>query len=71
MKKTVFEKRTKLPEFLPHGWKKEVANILGVHVNTVTNALKNKNGITYEKIKKVAIEKWGTTAEESNIWLNR
>lgn len=38
MTKTVFIKRTRLPEFLPHGWKKEVALALGIHINTVTNA---------------------------------
>lgn len=62
MAKTVFIKATKLPEFLPHGWKKEVANVLGIHINTVTNALKAGNGMTYERIKKVAIEKWGTSS---------
>lgn len=60
MAKTIFVKATRLPDFLPHGWKKEVASILGIHVNTVTNALKAGSGITYEKIKKVAIEKWGS-----------
>lgn len=58
MSKTdVLEK--KLPDFLPDGWKKEVAESLGIHRNTVTNAIKAKQGKTYEKIKEVAIEKWG------------
>lgn len=52
-------KKTELPEFLPHGWKKEVAEVLGIHANTVTNALKIGRGITYERIKQVAIIKWG------------
>lgn len=59
MAKTTFIKKTTLPDFLPHGWKKEVALILGIHINTVTNALKAGRGINYEKIKRVAINKWG------------
>ncbi|MCD8177294.1 MAG: hypothetical protein LUE98_07675 [Tannerellaceae bacterium] len=56
---TIIEKKTRLPELLPHGWKKEVANILGIHVNTVTKALKARKGQMYEKIKTTAIKKWG------------
>lgn len=59
MTKTVILKKTSLPEFLPHGWKKEVAKTLGIHINTVTNALNAGSGRRYEQIKKVAIEKWG------------
>jgi len=59
MAKTTIIKKTELPEFLPHGWKKEVALILGIHINTVTNALKVGRGNTFEKIKQVAIIKWG------------
>ncbi|MDR2950258.1 MAG: hypothetical protein ACK5KL_02810 [Dysgonomonas sp.] len=59
MAKTVIVKKTSLPDFLPHGWKKEVANTLGIHINTVTNALKAGKGSTYERIKFVAIKKWG------------
>lgn len=59
MKKTVIVKKTELPEFLPHGWKGEVASALGIHRNTVNNALKAGGGETYERIKKVAIEKYG------------
>ena len=55
----VIIKKNVLPEFLPHGWKKEVAKTLGIHINTVTNALKAGKGSTYLKIRKVAIEKWG------------
>lgn len=61
MAKTVIEKKTSLPDFLPHGWKKQVAGILGIHINTVTNALKTGKGNTYEKIKHVAIKKWGNS----------
>lgn len=59
MVKTVIVKKTKLPEFLPHGWKGEVAKVLGIHRNTVNNAIKAGKGETYNRIKKVAIEKWG------------
>lgn len=59
MPKTVIIKNTSLPEFLPHGWKAEVAQILGIHRNTVKNALDLGKGIMYEKIKHVAIQKWG------------
>jgi hypothetical protein len=57
--KTVVVKKTSLPEFLPHGWKTQVAKTLGIHPNTVKNALQAGKGETYERIKKVAIEKWG------------
>jgi len=60
MAKTTIVNKTELPDFLPHGWKKEVSIILGIHVNTVTNALKSGRGNTYERIKQVAIVKWGT-----------
>lgn len=63
MAKTTIIHKTRLPEFLPHGWKKEVATLLGIHVNTVTNALKSGKGYNYEKIKLVAIEKWGKVTE--------
>lgn len=59
MTKTVIVKKTRLPEFLPHGWKGKVAKVLGIHRNTVNNAIKAGKGGTYERIKKVAIEKWG------------
>lgn len=59
MTKTTIVKKTELPDFLPHGWKKQVASMLGIHINTVTNALKERRGNTYEKIKHVAITKWG------------
>lgn len=66
MAKTIIIRKTELPDFLPHGWKKEVSIALGIHVNTVTNALKSGRGITYEKIKQVAITKWGKMDEFQN-----
>lgn len=59
MMKTQIVKNKTLPTFLPHGWKKEVAKVLGIHINTMTKALKQKSGITYDKIVKTAIEKYG------------
>ena len=55
-------KNTELPTFLPHGWKKEVAQALGVHPNTIKYALHAGNGLTYNKIVKTAIEKYGKVA---------
>jgi len=49
-----------MPPILPHGWKKDVAKLLGIHVNTVTNALNDGKGDTYERIMKCAKEKYGT-----------
>jgi len=48
-----------IPLFLPHGWKTDVAKLLGIHHNTLTNALKSGKGETYEKIKTVVIKKYG------------
>jgi len=48
-----------MPPVLPHGWKKEVAALLGVHPNTVKNALNEGQGATYERIMKCAREKYG------------
>ncbi|NDV68342.1 hypothetical protein [Dysgonomonas sp. 25] len=59
MAKTIIIKRTSLPDFLPHGWKAEVARTLGVHRNTVKNAIELGKGELYERIKQVAIQKWG------------
>jgi len=49
-------KNNNIPDFLPHGWKTNVANILGIHKNTLTKALKSQKGETYEKIKKTVIK---------------
>lgn len=59
MAKTTIENKTSLPDFLPHGWKAEVARTLGIHRNTVKNALNQGRGNTYERIKHTAILKWG------------
>jgi hypothetical protein len=42
----------------PHGWKREAAEALGVHINTVTRALKKGKGKTYMQILHVAKEKY-------------
>lgn len=59
MTKTVIVKKTGLPDFLPHGWKTAVAKVLGIHPNTVNHALKLGKGRTYDRVKKVAIDKYG------------
>ncbi|MBB4038159.1 hypothetical protein GGR21_004088 [Dysgonomonas hofstadii] len=66
MAKTTIIHKAELPDFLPHGWKKEVAILLGIHVNTVTNSLKRGKGYNYEKIKLVAMERWGKITETEN-----
>lgn len=54
-----------MPEVLPHGWKKEVAGLLGIHVNTVTNALHDGKGDTYNRIMKCAKEKYGRPVNQT------
>jgi hypothetical protein len=48
-----------MPQVLPHGWKQDVATTLGIHPNTVTNALKEGKGDTYDRIMKCAKERYG------------
>lgn len=48
-----------LPPVLPHGWKKEVAKLLKVSRNTVTNALNKGKGESFDRIMKCAKEKYG------------
>jgi len=50
---------TETPPILPHGWKSEVATLLGIHPNTVTNALNAGKGSNYNRIMKCAKEKYG------------
>ena len=58
-KKTIIIKKAEMPSFLPHGWKKEVAGVLGICQNSVTNHLKKGKGITYDRIVKAVTEKYG------------
>lgn len=55
-----------LPPSLPHGWKKEVAKALGIHRNTVTTALHDGKGETYDRIMKCAKEKFGKQTTQNN-----
>lgn len=48
-----------IPLVLPQGWKKEVASTLGVHRNTVSNALRAGSGQNYDRIIKCALAKYG------------
>lgn len=43
----------------PHGWKTEVAALLGVHRNTVYNALRAGTGKTYRRVMACAKNKYG------------
>lgn len=53
-----------MPEFLPQGWKKEVAKSLGVHRNTVGNALRARSGYMYDRVRECAIKKYGSEAKK-------
>lgn len=53
----------KLPTFLPHGWKKEVAKVLGIHPNTVMRNIKRGKGEVYDKIVRAAAVKYGEKRE--------
>ena len=57
--KTQILRNAELPTFLPHGWKKEVAEALDVRPNTIKNALQSGRGATYNRIVKTATEKYG------------
>lgn len=49
-----------MPAVLPHGWKTQVANTLGLHRNTVKEALRRGgDDPTYLRIMKTAKEKYG------------
>jgi hypothetical protein len=43
MTKQVIEQKKVLPDFLPNGWKKEVAKRIGVHQASMCRILKNRN----------------------------
>lgn len=57
--KTKILTNRELPAILPHGWKTEAARALGVHKVTVSRALRAGSGDTYNRIMKVALEKYG------------
>lgn len=56
-----------MPQVLPHGWKKEVATTLGIHINTVTNALHDGKGYNYDRIMKTAKEKYGNPVTQEAV----
>ena len=60
---TKFLTNPKLPTFLPHGWKKEVAKVLGIHPNTVMRNIKRGKGEVYDKIVRAAAAKYGEKRE--------
>ncbi len=49
-----------MPAVLPHGWKTQVARTLGLHRNTVKEAIRRGgDDPTYQRIMKTAKEKYG------------
>lgn len=52
------KKKEDLPAFLPHGWKREVAGILGIHPNSLTRILRRRSGDLYKRTIQVAKEKY-------------
>lgn len=52
-----------LPPFLPHGWKKEIAKVLGIHPNTVARNVKRGRGDVYHRIVLAAAAKYGEKKE--------
>lgn len=62
---TKFLTTPKLPQFLPHGWKKEVAKAIGVHQNTIHRNLKRGKGEVYHKIVMAAAAKYGNKEVKS------
>jgi hypothetical protein len=60
---TKFLTSPKLPAFLPHGWKTEVAKVLGVHPITVRRSLERGHGLIYDRIVKTAAAKYGEKQE--------
>ena len=44
---------------LPHGWVNDVAKVLGVHRNTITNAMHAGDGETYRRVMTVVEKKYG------------
>ncbi len=53
------KKNGELPVFLPHGWKKAVAERIGVHPLSMSRILKNEKLPNYKKALKVAQELYG------------
>ena len=57
--KTIRLQPATLPILLPHGWKKEVAEAVGIHCASISRILKSGRGAMYDKIAKTAAEKYG------------
>jgi IS30 family transposase len=57
--KTQIIKHTEMPFCLPHGATTEIAKYLGVHRNTVNRAMRAQKGPMFERVKKVALDKYG------------
>ena len=57
--KTIIVKNENLPMFLPQGWKKAVAERIGVNRASMCRILRNKKSPNYAKVVKVARELYG------------
>ena len=60
MTKQVIKVKKELPDFLPQGWKKEVAARIGVHQASMSRILRAKKGANYLKAVEVAKSLYGT-----------
>ena len=58
IKKTVKVKK-ELPEFLPQGWKKAVAERIGIHPFSMSRILRRRQGLLYLKIIETAKSLYG------------
>ena len=62
---TTITKNYKLPTIMPHGWRVEIANTLGIHRNSVYNAIKRgESDPLYKKIMHTAAIKFGTPSND-------
>ena len=48
---------------LPHGWVNDVAKTLGVHRNTVANAMRTGSGDTYRRVMTVVAQKYSNSSK--------
>ena len=63
MIKKIIKVKKELPEFLPQGWKKAVAERIGIHPNSMCRILRNKKGLLYLKVIETAKSLYGKVEE--------
>jgi hypothetical protein len=64
MAKQVIKVEKELPEFLPQGWKGEVAKRIGIHPNSMCRILRNKRSPNYMRIVETAKSLYGKPKKE-------